>query len=86
MVKPPTAKKILGVALVVGALIAVAAIQAFGPGLVVTDQVSMTAQGPGPGGVLVERTSWYLLRLLPVAGTAVAGLVCLLLPERVNAD
>ena len=78
--------KIFGLVLVAGALLAAAAIQALGPGLVVTDRVSMTPQGPGPGGVMVERTSWYLVRLLPVAGVAVAGLACLLRPKRVDRD
>jgi len=81
-----SAHKTFGLVLVVGALLAAAVIQTLGPGLAVTDRVSMTPQGPGAGGVLVERTSWYMLRILPVAAVAVTGLACLLLPKRVNPD
>ena len=76
--------KIVGIVLLVGALVAAAAIQAFGPGLVATEHLNQPAQTADPNVsiTITARTTYHLLLILPLVATVLVGVLLILVSRR----
>lgn len=76
--------RLIGIGLVVFAFLLAAAIQLFAHGLVMTEQWHGHIQEADPRIVLtgMAKTTYHMLRILPLLATALIGVLCILISRR----
>lgn len=76
--------RLIGIGLVVVAFLAAAAIQLFAHGLVVTERWHGHTQEADTRIVLtgMAKTTYHMLRILPLLATALIGVLCVLVSRR----
>ena len=79
-----TKLRLIGIGLVVVAFLAAAAIQLFAHGLFVTEQWHGHIQEADPRIVLtgMVKTTYHMLRILPLLATALIGILCIVVSRR----
>ena len=77
-----TKLRLIGIGLVVVAFLAAAAIQLFAHGLVVTEQWHGHTQEAGFVLTGMAKTTYHMLRIIPLLATALIGVLCILVSRR----